>query len=162
MNIPAPFVWRGLKVLPAWVDENRHMNVAFYLKCFDDAFYGVYETWGIDFAEVHKRGYSTFAAENHLTYLGELFLDEAFSIETVLLDHDRKRIRWFNIMRKADGSIAATCEWLVLFVDFHRRRVTAMPDDLFDRLAEIKAAHDALPRPPQAGRGIGIGNRRTN
>lgn len=161
MSIPAPFVRRDLKVLPEWVDENRHMNVAFYLKCFDDAFYGVYETWGIDFAEVHKRGFTTFAAENHLTYLGELLLGETFSIETTLLDHDRKRIRWFNVMRKADGTIAATCEWLVLFVDFHQRRVTAIPDDLFERLAEIKAVHDSLPRPPQAGRAIGLGNRRS-
>jgi acyl-CoA thioester hydrolase len=161
MSIPTPFVRRDIKVVPEWVDENRHMNVAYYLKCFDDSFYGVYDAWGIDFAAVQERGYSTFAAENHLTYLGELFLDETFSIETMLLDHDRKRIRWFNIMRKADGSVAATCEWLVLFVDFHQRRVTSMPDDLFNRLAQIKAAHDTLPRPGQAGRAIGLQNRRS-
>lgn len=162
MSIPTPFVQRDIKVLPEWVDENEHMNVAYYLKSFDDAFYGVYETWGIDFAEVHKRGYSTFAAENHLTYLGELFLGDTFSIETMLLDHDRKRIRWFNLIRKVDGSIAATCEWLVLFMNFHQRRVTSMPDDLFNRLAEIKAAHAALPRPVQAGRAIGLQNRRSD
>jgi acyl-CoA thioester hydrolase len=160
MPIPAPFVWSDLKVLPEWVDENNHMNVAFYLKAFDDAFYGVYRAWGMDFAEVQRRGYTTFAAENHITYQGELFLDDAFSVETILLDFDRKRIGWFNTMRKADGSIAATCEWLLLFVNFHERRVATMPDEFFDALAAIKEAHDRLPRPAEAGRGIAIGNKR--
>ena len=161
MSIPAPFVWSDLKVLPAWVDENNHMNVAFYLKAFDDAFYGVYRHWGIDFAEVQERGFTTFSAENHLTYQAELLLGESFSVETMLLDFDRKRIRWFNMMRKTDGTIAATCEWLLLFMNFHQRRVAEMPDEFFNKLAEIKAAHDTLPRPPQAGRGISIGNKRT-
>jgi acyl-CoA thioester hydrolase len=160
MKIPAPFVWDDLKVVPAWVDENGHMNVAFYLKCFDDAFYGVYRAWGMDFAEVHSRGYTTFAAQSNLSYLGELFLDEAFSIETMLVEHDRKRIRWFMHMRKADGSLAATCEWLLLFVDIHQRKVTEMPDDLFAALSAIKQAHDALPRPAQAGRGIALSNKK--
>jgi acyl-CoA thioester hydrolase len=63
-------------------------------------------------------------------------------------------------MRKADGSIAATCEWLLLFVNFHERKVATMPDEFFNALAEIKAAHDTLPRPPEAGQGIAIGNKR--
>src|SRR5262245_47385932 len=92
MSIPAPFVWSDLEVLPEWVDENNHMNVAFYLKAFDDAFYGVYRAWGMDFAEVHERGYSTFAAENYITYQGELFLGDRFEVDTILLDFDRKRI----------------------------------------------------------------------
>jgi acyl-CoA thioester hydrolase len=160
MTIPAPFVWDDLKVVPAWVDENGHMNVAFYLKCFDDAFYGVYRAWGMDFADVHERGFTTFAGQSNLTYLGELFLDDAFSIETMLVEHDRKRIRWFMQMRKADGSLAATCEWLLLFVDIHQRKVTAMPDDLFEALSAIQQAHAALPRPPQLGRAIALGNKK--
>ena len=160
MSIPAPFVWSDLKVLPEWVDENKHMNVAFYLKAFDDAFYGVYQAWGMDFAEVHARGFTTFAAENHITYQGELFLGDSFSVETILIDFDRKRIRWFMHMRKADGSLAATCEWLLLFVDIRGRKVTEMPDELFDGLAAINTAHDALPRPAQLGRGIALSNKK--
>jgi acyl-CoA thioester hydrolase len=160
MIIAAPFVWSDLKVLPEWVDENGHMNVAFYLKCFDDTFYGVYRAWGMDFAEVHTRGYTTFAAQSNLSYLGELFLGDGFSVETQLIEFDRKRIRWFMTMRKADGSVAAACEWLLLFVDIRSRKVLAMPDEFHDSLTAIKAAHDALPRPPQLGRGISLGNKK--
>ena len=35
-----------------------------------------------------------------------------------------------------------------------------MPEQFFKRLTKIKAAHDTLPRPPEAGRGIAIGNKR--
>lgn len=160
MSIPAPFVWDDLKVAPEWVDENGHMNVAFYLKCFDDAFYGVYRAWGMDFAEVHERGYTTFAAQTNLSYLGELFLGDGFSIETILVEFDRKRLRWFMTMRKADGSVAATCEWLLLFMNIHARKVQEMPDDLFAALSAIKQAHDPLPRPAQLGRGISLGNKK--
>lgn len=159
-KIPTPFLQDDLRVVPAWVDENGHMNVAFYLKCFDDAFYGVYRVWGMDFAEVHARGYSTFAAQSNLSYLGELFLGDAFSIETRLVEFDRKRIRWFMTMHKADGSIAATCEWLLLFMNIHARKVQEMPDHLFEELARIKSAHDTLPLPPQLGRGISLSNKK--
>lgn len=160
MSIPAPFVRDDIKVAPEWVDENGHMNVAFYLKCFDDSFYEVYRAWGMNFAEVHGRGYSTFAAQTNLSYLGELFLGDAFSVETQLIEFDCKRIRWFMTMRKADGSVAATCEWLLLFVDIRSRKVTTMPDDLFAALGRIKEAHGALPMPAQLGRGISLGNRK--
>jgi acyl-CoA thioester hydrolase len=114
----------------------------------------------MDFAEVHSRGFTTFAAQSNLSYLGELFLDEAFSIETMLVEHDRKRIRWFMHMRKADESIAATCEWLLLFVDIRSRKVVEMPDDLFVALSTIAQAHAVLPRPVQLGRGIALSNKK--
>jgi hypothetical protein len=34
-----------------------------------------------------------------------------------------------------------------------------MAPEILARLAAIQRAHDALPRPPQAGRAIGLGNR---
>ena len=52
--------------------------------------------------------------------------------------------------------IAATCEWMLLFIDMRRRKVTAMPDSLFDMLSKIKAAHVVLPRPANLGRGIAM------
>jgi hypothetical protein len=35
-----------------------------------------------------------------------------------------------------------------------------MPDEFFDQLGRIKQAHDVLPRPPQLGRGISLGNKK--
>src|SRR5690606_22951754 len=98
--------------------------------------------------------------QSNLSYLGELFLGDAFSIETRLVEFDRKRIRWFQQMRKSDGSLAATCEWLLLFMNIRARKVQEMPDEFFAMLGRIKAAHDALPLPPQVGRGISLSNKK--
>jgi len=48
---------------------------------------------------------------------------------------------------------------LSLHVSRATRRAAAMAPEVLARLAEIQRAHDALPRPPQAGRTIGLGNR---
>ena len=157
MAIPVPFLEPVSEVKPEWLDENDHMNVAYYLMAFDNAFYGVYRSWGVDFGAIESAGRSTFAAQSHLSYMAELRLGESYWVETMLADFDRKRIRWFMTMKKApDGQIAATCEWMVLFIDMRQRKVTAMPDALFDMLGRIKAAHDVLPRPANLGRGIAM------
>jgi acyl-CoA thioester hydrolase len=157
MSIPTPFVEPVEPVKPEWLDENNHMNVAYYLMAFDSAFYGVYRSWGVDFGAIDSAGRSTFAAQSHLSYLAELRLGDSFWVETMLADFDRKRIRWFMSMKRAsDSALAATCEWLVLFIDMRVRKVAPMPDSLFNALSAIKSAHDSLPRPAQLGRGIAM------
>jgi acyl-CoA thioester hydrolase len=56
--------------------------------------------------------------------------------------------------------LAATCEWLILFIDMNARRVAAMPDDIFAMIGRVKAAHAKLPRPPEIGRHISLRNKR--
>jgi acyl-CoA thioester hydrolase len=157
MEIPVPFKEPVSKVMPEWLDENDHMNVAYYLMAFDNAFYSVYRSWGVDFGAIEQAGRSTFAAQTHLSYLAELRLGDSYWVETMLADFDRKRIRWFMTMKRApEGIVAATCEWMLLFIDMRKRKAGAMPDPLFENLAAIKQAHDALPRPATLGRGIAM------
>ena len=156
MEIPSPIVSRGLKVIRAWLDENGHMNVAHYLKCFDDMFYEVYRVMGVEYAAVVQRGYSQFIAQANLAYLKEMLLDECFSIEAQLINHDRKRMHWFMQMKKEDGEIAATAEFMVLFMNLGQRKVAAMPQEWFDRFSEIRRHHAALGTPPGMGRRIAI------
>ena len=159
--IPAPFVCNDLTVLPEWIDGNGHMNVAYYLKAFDEAFDASYLTLGLGFSLIEQRGVSTMAAEMHITYQGELFEGDPIKVETQLVDFDRKRFHWFQQMRHGNtGALAATCEWLILFIDMTKRRVSEMPDDIFNLVARLKAAHAHLPRPPEVGRRISLENKR--
>jgi acyl-CoA thioester hydrolase len=59
----------------------------------------------------------------------------------------------------AAGYLAATNELMSLHVSRATRRASAMAPEILTRLAEVQRAHDALPRPPQAGRAIGLANR---
>jgi acyl-CoA thioester hydrolase len=156
MEIPSPIVSRGLKVLPEWIDENGHMNVAPYLKCFDDMFYEIYRVLGVEYAEAVRRGYSQFIVQVNLAYFKEMALNESFSIEAQLINHDKKRMHWFMQMRKDSGDIAATGEFMALFMDLGQRKVSAMPGEWHDRLLEIKRHHAALGTPPGLNRRLSI------
>lgn len=159
--IPAPFICTGLKVLPEWIDANGHMNVAYYLKAFDIGFDAAYDALGLGFDMIHRDGASTMAAEMHITYQGELMERDPIRVQTQLIDFDAKRFHWFQTMYHAEkGFLAATCEWLILFIDMNKRRVAAMPDDLTALMSRVKQAHHALPLPPEVGRSISLSNKR--
>ena len=160
-SMPAPFLCNTLTVRPEWIDGNGHMNVAYYLKAFDEGFDSAYLALGLGFDLIEKRGVSTMAAEMHITYQGELFEGDPIQVETQLIDFDRKRFHWFQAMRHGEtGTLAATCEWLILFIDMTKRRVGEMPDDIFDLVGRVKAEHARLPAPPELGRRISLENKR--
>lgn len=98
---------------------------------------------------------STFAVEAHVTYQREVTQGDGLRFETRLLGFDDKRIHFIHQMRHAEADfLAATAEWLCLHVDLERRRVASMPERIKRRLADVLAAHDELPVPPEAGRSI--------
>lgn len=160
-DFPAPFVSTSLAVRPEWIDGNGHMNVSFYLKAFDEGFDSAYEAMDFGYDAIRRRGISTMAAEMHITYQGELFKGDPIRIETQLVDFTRKKFHWIQTMRHGGtGALAATCEWLILFIDMNVRRVAEMPDDVFAMMERVKAAHAKLPLPPEVGRSISLQNKR--
>jgi len=77
---------------------------------------------------------------------------DALRFEARLLDHDAKRIHFYQEMFHAgEGFLAASCESLSAYVGQAARRVAPMPSALLERLTQVKAAHAALPRPWQIG-----------
>ena len=147
-------------VRPEWIDHNQHMNVGYYLVVFDFATDEFFAWVGLDAAHRAAHGVTTFCLEAHVTYHREVRAGDPLRFTTQLLAHDEKRIHYFHAMYHAgEGWLAATNELLSLHVSRATRRAAAMAPEVLARLAEIQRAHDALPRPPQAGRTIGLGNR---
>jgi acyl-CoA thioester hydrolase len=147
-------------VRPEWIDHNQHMNMGYYLVVFDlatDAFL----SWvglGQAYREAHE--VTTFCLEAHVTYHREVRAGDPLRFTTLLLAHDAKRLHYIHEMHHAaDGYLAATNELMSLHVSQRTRRSAPMAADVVARLARIQRAHDALPRPPQAGRRIGLGHR---
>ena len=147
-------------VRPEWIDHNQHMNMGYYLVVFDYATDEFFAWVGLDAAHRAARAITTFCLEAHVTYHREVRAGDPLRFTTQLLAHDAKRIHYFHAMYHADeGWLAATNELLSLHVSRATRRAAAMAPEILARLAAIQRAHDALPRPPQAGRAIGLGNR---
>jgi acyl-CoA thioester hydrolase len=153
VTIPAPFVAAArIVVRPEWIDYNGHMNVGYYHVAFDLAAEAFFEFLGLtpEFRERH--GATTFALEAHLNFLREVKAGDALRFDARLLDHDAKRIHFYQEMFHAsEGFLAASCESLSAHVSVAQRRTAPIPPELVERLSRIKAAHATLLRPWQVG-----------
>jgi acyl-CoA thioester hydrolase len=153
----APFVSSTMRVEPAWIDYNGHMNMAYYHVLFDRAVEEGFGLAGLGQDYLEERNASFFAAEIHTLYKRELTVRDHVRVTLQLIDFDEKRLHFYMEIRHAEeGWVAATCEEMSLHVDMETRRVTPFPDDILANLAVMKAAHARLARPPALGRVIGI------
>jgi len=155
----APFVSSVMKVDPAWIDLNGHLNMAYYHVLLDRGVDEMYGLAGIGWDYLKERNLSFFTAEVHLRYLRELKADDPVRVTFQLLDFDSKRMHFFQqLFHATEGWVSATCENLSLHIDMAVRKVAPFPTDVSERLGKLKASHSRLPRPEAAGRRIAMPN----
>ena len=153
---PEPLRLYEGRVEPGWLDYNGHMNESRYLQVFSTASDALLALIGADTAYV-ARGQSFYTAETHIMHLNEMRANTPFHVTTQILGADEKRLHvWQTIFRSTDGTVVATGEHMYLHVDAKAGRAAPMPPEIRTRLDPIVAAHADLPRPDNAGRGIGM------
>ncbi len=156
----APLVSSLMKVEPAWIDFNGHLNMAYYNVLFDRACDEAFELAGIGASYVRTRKFSFFAAEVHVRYLRELHVEAPVRATFQLLDHDHKRVHFFQqLFHATEGWVSATSENLTLHVDLGIKKTAPFAPDVVAVLDRMKASHALLPRPEAAGRRVGIPGR---
>ena len=144
-------------VLPEWIDYNGHMNVAYYVLAFDNATDRLLDNMGLGQHHVETNNSSFFVVEAHVNYLAEVVEGAPLRFTVQMLDHDEKRLHFFTRMYHRDeGFLAATSEWLGVHIDLGTRRTSTMPAEAMNKLAALKADHQNIPWPDQAGRKMGI------
>jgi acyl-CoA thioester hydrolase len=152
----APFVSSAMRVEPAWIDYNGHLNMAYYNVLFDRAVDEAFGLLGCG-ADYVKRGFSNFTAEAHVRYLRELQAGDPVRVTFQLLDHDSKRMHFFEQLFHAhEGWVSATSENMSLHVDMTAKKTAPFPPQLLNRLARMQSTHAQLPRPEAAGRKIAM------
>ena len=96
-----------------------------------------------------------------VAYSRELKLGDPLRIASHVLDFDEKRIHYAHEMfHDTEGYLAATNDLITLHVSLETRRAAPMPDATLARLARLKAAHAALPRPDGLSREMGLRHRK--
>jgi acyl-CoA thioester hydrolase len=153
----APFVSSLMRIDPAWIDYNGHLNVAYYNVLFDRAVDEIYELLGLGPSYLENHNHSTMVAEAHVRYLRELRESDPVRVTVQLIDYDAKRIHLFEqLLHAEDGWISATSETMTLHVDMTAKKVAPFPDSVIRSLAAMKFAHAALPHPDAVGRCIAM------
>ncbi|MEO6626851.1 MAG: thioesterase family protein [Burkholderiaceae bacterium] len=158
-NVPiaAPLCLHEPTVLPQWVDYNGHMSESCYLLVMGDSSDAFFRFIGVDEQYRDAGGHSLYTVQTHLHNLREVGLGEPLRLTLQLLDADEKRLHIFHSMfHVVSGDLLATGEQMLVHVHMREGRAAPMPQELYQRVLEIRAAHAALPRPAQAGQAIGI------
>ncbi|OED40031.1 hypothetical protein AB833_12650 [Chromatiales bacterium (ex Bugula neritina AB1)] len=157
MEIETPFNQYRAIVKPEWIDYNGHLNVGYYHIAFDNAVEAFFNWLGFTPEHRKQTSCSTFALESHLNFLREVTESDEIRFESRLLDHNNKRMHFYQEMYHVnEGYLAASHESIGAYIDMTKRRTTAIPTDISDRLTLVKAAHSTLTRPWQIGHVISI------
>lgn len=151
--LPAPFRCGPFTVRPEWIDENEHLNLAYYVMLFDWATDAIWRPLGLG-EKLRNSGRGTFAVEAHTLYRAELVVSETVTIESIVLGCDEKRLHMAHEMRRErDGVVSAQQELMYLGVDLRTRRVAPWPQETLAGLSEAVAAHQGM-TPDWIGRRI--------
>lgn len=157
----SPFMSSVLSIREDWIDYNGHLNMAYYNVLFDKAVDEAFEALGMGPVYAKERRLTTYTAEIHVCYVRELHLGHKVRSTFQLLDHDEKRLHFFQELTHVDGWLAATSEVLTLHVDMEGPRVAPFPADIMGKVEAMRAGHAQLPAPERAGRKIGIKQKKT-
>ena len=157
-------LWEG-KVLPEWVDANRHMNDGYYAVAFGEASWRVQDHLGLHVEYRARTGGTLYSVEAHLTWARELALGQRLHIESLVLGVDAKRVRVFHrLFATGEGDAAATMDVMMLHVvqGTDGVRTSPFPEDVVRFIEQVAADHAALGIPEEAGRAVrDIGLRRS-
>ena len=144
-------------VRPEWIDNNRHMNMGYYLVVFDLATDAWMRRIGLDETHRAAQAVTTFCLEAHVTYHQEVREGDPLRFTTQLLAFDAKRMHYIHAMyHRESGYLAATNELMSLHVSQETRRGAPMAPEILRRLEEIQRTPARRPRPAQVGRVMGL------
>ena len=117
-------------IIKEWVDYNNHLNMAYYILVFDQAWEIMLEKikMGADSAKNLKR--STMVVETHTQYISEVKENDEVDIMLTYFDHDKKRLHLkLEMIEKKTQKISATMEWISLYIDLNLRKVTEFENE---------------------------------
>ncbi len=144
-----------LEVLPAWLDYNGHMNVAYYSLAFDLAGEELLKCAGMGEQYTRSTQNSWMVLEAHITYQNEATLGDSLKLRSRVLDCNAKCAHLYQEMYRFD-ELLSTQEQLMLHVSLATRRGSPFEPPVFAAMDRMRAQQADWPRPAWIGRQIGI------
>lgn len=122
---------RNAHVDPSWIDIYGNMNMAYYVKLFDDLGHDILAEYGLGEAYTRRFGFGLFTVKATIAYVREVAAGAPLTVRLSIDRADDKRL-WTSLeMRHSEyGYIAATMEQLAVNVSLVTRRATAFPAEL--------------------------------
>jgi acyl-CoA thioester hydrolase len=116
---------KSQKVTKDWVDYNGHMNMAYYVLIFDQAWEVALEKFKMGESAAKSQQRSTMVVETNTKYINEVKENEEVNINLIYFDHDKKRLHLkMEMNEKKTNKLSASMEWISLYIDLGKRKVT--------------------------------------
>ena len=129
---------KSQKILSKWVDYNNHLNMAYYILIFDEAWEVMLEKikMGAHSAKTEKK--STMVVETHTQYINEVNENDEVDIMLTFFDHDTKRLHLkLEMIKKKSKKLSASMEWISLYIDLNIRKVTEFESNKIEIMNEF-------------------------
>ena len=121
---------KTFEVKKEWVDYNNHMNMAYYVLVFDQAWEVALERFKMGRTAAKNLARSTMVVETNTKYLNEIREGEKVDVNLIYFDHDKKRLHLkMEMISKKTNKISASMEWISLYIDLSRRKVTEFEEE---------------------------------
>ena len=145
------FLSPRMQVKPEWIDQNGHLNMAYYGVLFDTGVDEAARIFGLGWDYTAKGTHTTYSAEFRIRYLRELHVGHWVRATFRLLDVGPKAFHFCQELIHEDGWTAATGEGISLHIDQSGPRVAPYPPAIKAKLDEVLALHAADPVPDWVG-----------
>ena len=118
------------KIIKEWTDYNEHMNMAYYILIFDQAWETMLNKFQMGGENAKSNLRSTMVVETRTTYNNEVKENQEVEVYCTHFDHDKKRLHLkCEMIEKKTKKLAATTESLSLYIDLEKRKVTEFEED---------------------------------
>ena len=113
-----------------WTDYNKHMNVAYYVLVFDEAWEVMLQKFKMGESSAKTAEMSTMVVETYITYKNEVKEGEEVEIFLTYFNHDKKRLHYrLEMIEKSSKKLSATIELLSLYVNLKERKVSEFENE---------------------------------
>ncbi|MGV6839200.1 MAG: carnitine 3-dehydrogenase [Planktomarina sp.] len=131
------------QVPQGWTDYNGHMNETHYVEAASKATDCFLDMIGCG-ADYVAAGCSYFTVENTVKYMAEIHAGERITIRTQVLSGEGKKMRLLHHIHRADDTLAATMDTLLIHVDLSTRRSCPPPQEVLEQLKGFVGGHAGL------------------
>ena len=121
---------KSQKILNKWVDYNNHLNMAYYVLIFDEAWEVILEQFKMGSHSAETTNRSTMVVETNTQYISEVKENDEVDIMLTFFNHDKKRLHLkLEMIEKKTQKLSATMEWISLYIDLDIRKVTEFENE---------------------------------
>tara|TARA_B100002052_G_C15648446_1_gene491721 strand:+ start:26 stop:493 length:468 start_codon:yes stop_codon:yes gene_type:complete len=113
-----------------WTDYNKHLNMAYYVLVFDQAWEILLEKFNLGENSAKSSGMSTMVVEINTTYDSEVIAGDEVEVILTYFEHDKKRLQYkLEMIDKKSKKLSSTIEMLSLHVDLNKRKVAEFDEE---------------------------------